>query len=481
MKKHHYKKVGMCGGILAVAYIIIAGLFTWHIDIQAKENLQYHQEYKEEFIDPGATATLSNYLIPFYHKKIDVVTVGEVHSDTEGTYDITYATSFLFHKKSIHCTVTVSDTKGPEITLMHKPDYYTPYNHPYEEEGYTAIDKTDGDMTSKVKSEIKDDTVIYTAVDSKGNSSTVTRKIPYDDRKGPEITFANGANEEILYLGRNFSPSYTAIDDVDGDITNKVQQTGAPNINAIGDYKLQYSVSDAHNNTTTTTYTVHVRPLPVNKNGPEDNKTIYLTFDDGPSPYTTKLLDTLDKYNIKVTFFTTSIKPNYNYMIAEEARRGHTIAVHTYTHNYGTVYSSSDNFWNDINQQLNVIIAQTGSSTNLLRFPGGSSNTVSRRYSTGIMSALASDVASKGMVYFDWNVSSGDAGGASTSEQVLNNVIAGVTACSNANKPSVVLQHDTQEFSVDAVDEIIEWGLANGYHFETLSQSSYTAHHPIAN
>ena len=93
------------------------------------------------------------------------------------------------------------------------------------------------------------------------------------------------------------------------------------------------------------------------------------------------------------------------------------------------------------------------------------------------MTKLAKMVQEKGFRYFDWNVDSNDAGGAKTSEEVYNNVIKGV----KGRKYSIVLQHDIHGFSVDAVDDIIEWGLANGYTFEALTPSSPTAHHKVNN
>ena len=92
------------------------------------------------------------------------------------------------------------------------------------------------------------------------------------------------------------------------------------------------------------------------------------------------------------------------------------------------------------------------------------------------MSTLTKEVENRGYKYFDWNVSSGDAGGTTTSDGVFNNVISTLREDS-----SVVLQHDTQGFSVDAVERIIIYGLQNGYTFETLDENSPGAHHGVNN
>ena len=126
---------------------------------------------------------------------------------------------------------------------------------------------------------------------------------------------------------------------------------------------------------------------------------------------------------------------------------------------------------NDIIQQ------QTGEKTDLLRFPGGLSNTVSATYCYGIMSQLVCAVEAKGLRYCDWNVSSGDAGEVNSSSQVVNNVINGI----KANNVSVVLQHDTREFSVDAVEEIIQWGLSEGYTSLPITDTTPMSHHKVNN
>ena len=203
---------------------------------------------------------------------------------------------------------------------------------------------------------------------------------------------------------------------------------------------------------------------------------MYLTFDDGPGPYTKKLLDILDKYGVKATFFVAGQKPAYHYMIGETYRRGHTIALHTYSHQY-SIYSSEDTYYADLKKIEDVCVEQTGVKPTIVRFPGGTSNTISRNYCKGIMTALTKSLSYHGYLYCDWNVSSGDAGGAKTKEEVANNVINGI----KRNNVSIVLQHDISSFSVDAVETIITWGLANGYTFLPMDENAPMVHHPANN
>ena len=210
--------------------------------------------------------------------------------------------------------------------------------------------------------------------------------------------------------------------------------------------------------------------------GDTSKKVIYLTFDDGPGPYTSWLLDILAEYDVEATFFVTGAASDYNSLIGRAYREGHSIGVHTYSHNYYDIYSSEQAFFNDFNAVQELIYQQTGSYTRLCRFPGGSSNTVSR-FNPGIMSRLGPGLESMGYRYFDWNVNSRDAEGARSASAVAENIIRG---CHGKNC-AVVLQHDIKAFSVEAVEQVLIWGLENGYSFLPLDVSSPVTHHDIAN
>lgn len=155
---------------------------------------------------------------------------------------------------------------------------------------------------------------------------------------------------------------------------------------------------------------------------------------------------------------------------------GHSIGVHTASHNYYDIYSSEEAFFADYDTAQEMILRQTGEYTQLSRFPGGSSNTVSS-FNPGIMSRLTQAVTDMGCKYFDWNVSSGDAGGTTDTNTVYKNIING---CSE-HKTSIVLQHDIKDYSVAAVEKVIIWGLENGYTFRPLELTSPGSHHAIAN
>ena len=299
--------------------------------------------------------------------------------------------------------------------------------------------------------------VVYHA---KQNGRVEDRAVTYvvKDLTAPEITL-EGGEEYVLLAGEEFEePGFAAEDNFDGDLTEMVEVTGEPD--PYRSFVLTYSVTDSNGNTSEIERHVSVEVG-------EDQKVMYLTFDDGPTAYTKRLLDVLDKYNVKATFFVTGNNEKYFYLIGEAFRRGHTIALHTYSHKY-SIYSSAEDYYEDLQKIQDVVVEQTGQEATIIRFPGGTSNATSKNYCDGIMSFLVEDVVEKGYVYCDWNVSSGDGGGATDEATVIQNVMN----YSARVKQAIVLQHDTQSFSVDAVDDIILYARSKGYVLLPLTEDS---------
>ena len=207
---------------------------------------------------------------------------------------------------------------------------------------------------------------------------------------------------------------------------------------------------------------------------PSGDRVCYLTFDDGPSANTLKILDILNNYGIKATFFVIdSADIGYVKNIHDA---GHTVGLHTAGHNYSQLYSSIDAYFNDLQQISDKVESIIGVKSTVMRFPGGSSNKVSAKYCKGIMSRLVTLVAERGYSYFDWNVSSGDAESNTPSYTYIRNCVLNGAK----NKNSIcVLMHDTaaKTTTVQALPEIIEGLAAMGYRFEALTPETYGYHH----
>jgi len=452
--------------ILVLAFLII--LATVQLKLVLNEGGEITLEYGQSYAEPGASAS-------FLFFDVDVASQGQVSSDQLGSYTITYTAKLLGKTATLQRTVNVVDTTAPTITLVHKDGSFTLPGHDYQEEGFVAEDNHDGDITDLVQRMVADGYVHYRVTDSSGNVTEVEREIIYNDITAPELTLLGNATV-YLKAGNSFTePGYTAIDDAEGDISAKVEVTTDFDKYTPGTYTVTYTVTDNYGNSSQAERKIVVSAVTQQPTVDPVGGVIYLTFDDGPSQHTPRLLEVLAKYNVKATFFVVGNAATSYY--DDIVNGGHAIAIHTNSHDYGKIYASEDAFFEDLYAVQNKIYQLTGVMTTLMRFPGGSSNAISKNYNVGIMSRLTKAVEAAGFQYFDWNVDSKDAGGAKTADEVYRNVINGV----KYNSASIVLQHDIHGYSVDAVERIIQWGLANGYTFEALTPSSPTAHHPINN
>ena len=158
---------------------------------------------------------------------------------------------------------------------------------------------------------------------------------------------------------------------------------------------------------------------------------------------------------------------------------GNQIAIHSFYHKYPQEYASKQAFFDDLQKISDLVYNETGVRTNIFRFPGGSSNTISRKYSPGIMTTLTKEVQEKGYCYFDWNVSSGDA---VSREQPKNTIIENCKKVPKSNT-IVVLLHDSavKNTTVDALPEIIAYYKSMGYSFGVLSEKTYPVHQKVNN
>ena len=233
--------------------------------------------------------------------------------------------------------------------------------------------------------------------------------------------------------------------------------------------------------TTTAKTTTEEKRKAENTSSSSEKGVIYLTIDDGPSTdITPKMLDILKEENVKATFFILNYNSTGEKIVKREVAEGHAVGIHGYSHDYKTIYKSDEAYMNNLNKLQAKIKESTGITSKITRFPGGSSNTVSKKYSAGIMSRLVKLVEKNGYKYYDWNISSGDAGGAKTSQAVYKNVTKGLSK----KKANVVLIHDFSgnTKTLNALRDIIQYGKSNGYEFRTLSyDSSLVCHHGVNN
>ncbi|MEG1176367.1 MAG: polysaccharide deacetylase family protein [Ruthenibacterium sp.] len=199
-------------------------------------------------------------------------------------------------------------------------------------------------------------------------------------------------------------------------------------------------------------------------------KVVYLTFDDGPSSTTELVLDVLKEKGVRATFFVVSADCNQKHLptLARTVAEGHVVGLHSHSHEYSDIYKSDDAFWNDIDRLRYAIAPYGCGNSMLLRFPGGSTNTVSRRYGgSELMTKLKAEAVEKGYRCFDWNVCGEDAvGNHPDASEIYSNVVRGASG----KAVCVVLLHDTAATrnSAAALPQIVEWFQNAGYRFDTL-------------
>ena len=188
----------------------------------------------------------------------------------------------------------------------------------------------------------------------------------------------------------------------------------------------------------------------------------------------------MKKYNVKATFFVTN--NGSDDVIKREYNEGHTVALHTATHQY-SIYQSTDTYFNDLNIVKDRVKRVTGYDAKYIRFPGGSSNTISKKYNVGIMSVLTKQVEEQGYRYFDWNVSVEDAGSCATKKVVDKNscVVNNFKNYLKPNQNNIVLLHDIKSYTAQSLGAMIQYGLDKGYTFKVINDDTPDCHHSVNN
>lgn len=456
-----------------ISFIILSFLVIFLIKPNIEENIIY-AEIGNEIVFPKTT---------YFFKDVtnSIKYQGEVNYNEIGEYEITLEIPIIFNRiYKQKMKLKIIDITPPEIIL--DEEVTLSYKDDYKNLDVKAIDNYDGDITSSItiyENKISENEleIIYTVSDSSLNKTSKTQKINLVDNIKPNIKL-NGSSKIVLNLNDKYEElGASAIDEKDGDLTNKIEILSNVDTSKIGNYSVTYKVKDSKGNEDVKKRIVEVKKIE-NKN--YDKKgVIYLTFDDGPSSdITPKILDILKKKNIKATFFILNYDDSKEHLVKREINEGHSVGIHGYSHNYTTIYQSLDSYMNNITILQNKIKNSTGYNTIITRFPGGSSNTVSK-FNPGIMTILTKEVVNRGYLYYDWNIDSDDAGRAKTKEKVYKNVINNLSK----TRPNVVLMHDFNNNykTLYALEDIIDYGINNGYVFETINENTPMVKHGVNN
>lgn len=193
----------------------------------------------------------------------------------------------------------------------------------------------------------------------------------------------------------------------------------------------------------------------------EDEKAVFMTFDDGPSELTPEFLKVLDSYGVNATFFVT-YQPQHEDIYKQIVNGGNAIQIHTATHAYNDIYTSVDAYMADFNKAYDYVSSVIGKKPTYFRFPGGSTN----NYGKAVVRDIARAMKERGFDFVDWNVSVGDGSASATKDSIIQKI----TAESEGKQHIVMLAHDsgTKSETLAALPQLIEYYKNNGYNFRTI-------------
>lgn len=280
-------------------------------------------------------------------------------------------------------------------------------------------------------------------------------------------TIASTSQQEVQNTTKSETNNTPATIDNNTNTTNTIETQSKPTENKTNENKTQTNKVSENKTAESKTITSNGKSI------------AYLTFDDGPSSITNSVLDILKKYNVKATFFVINSGSYNKTTLQREVNEGHTIGLHAYDHNYAIAYKDDNSYLDGIDKLRAKVKADTGFDSHYIRFPGGSSNTISKRYSKGIMSRITKTAKQRGYKYYDWNVDDDDAGSARTADDCYNNVVREL----RPNRSNIVLMHDfgTNKKILEALPRIIEYCQKNGYTMLPIDDNTPEIHHGISN
>lgn len=296
---------------------------------------------------------------------------------------------------------------------------------------------------------------------------------PVSMQKTPSFLLLEGGAEMEWPCGVPFcDPGFRALDR-DGQERNEQVQTQGQVVSwKPGEYELRYSFVDSEGCRLQRERRVRVVPAELPETVQRE-KVVYLSFDDGPCQNTREVLELLEKYDAKASFFVILNQKKYLDLLPEIREAGHSIGIHAYKHPYEWLYLSEESFFEDFMRAQEILYDYTGSYACISRFPGGS------RTANGYLSVKMEDgwkgveqrLADMGIRYYDWNMQI-EASRSGSSEQTFQNF------CQMLPEQSVpiVLQHDTRDYSVKALEKILQWGTENGYRFEAMDNTVPEVH-----
>ncbi len=458
-KKRFFTELGILIGLI----VCIVGVYLW---LNASRIHFVKGPYEVEI---NSVVDFSKFV-----ESVDEANIDELKIDIEkvnmkklGKYTVTYKIDDEEESIDVH----VIDSQPPKVELK---EIKVAVNQNVKAEDVIKEIKD----STKTEAQFKKDysfskagkqKVIVLVKDEADNETEVETTIEVvEDKKAPQII---GDYFSVPYGKEVDLKEYISVKDDYDSSPEFIIEKGDFNVNNAGEYKIKCTAKDFSGNKSEKTVTVKV----LGKD--EKEKVVYLTFDDGPSKYTPEVLEILDKYNAKATFFITGMNKNYRKYIGIANDKGHTIGLHTYSHEYSQVYKSTNDYFDDLEKIGNLAKEYIGYVPKYIRFPGGGSNTISRNYSKGIMTKLTKMVEDKGYIYYDWNAENGDGYSKMSKSEMIRR------GTSSQQNEVMILMHDAngKQATVDTLPQIIEYYQKRGYVFKAIDDKTFVPHQRVNN
>lgn len=397
------------------------------------------------------------------------VQVGKMDTSSIGTHKLLYHVA----QQSYTLTYQVVDTVAPTVEAkdidVYLPDKVKP-------EDFIVNIKDNSKTTVRFDKAYTFDKVgdvhVVLIVEDQGKNETKINATAHVMKDNEPPVLHNIENRTMMVNDSiDVVKDVYAEDNHDGKVAVKVDQDHLDTQHP-GSYKIQYEAVDKAGNKAIAPCTITVLP----KGDP--NKIMYLTIDAGPSSNTPKILDILQQFHVKATFFVSGQNPLDFAYIKHAYEQGHAIGLQTYSHDYAQVYASEQAYFADLAKIAYVVKGQIGSIPNIIRFPGGSSNTISSQYTKGIMSKLTKAVHEQGYQYYDWNCTSGDEDSSLHAAALLQ-----TSKTCGVQGPLMLLLHDhaAAKATVEALPAILTYYKKLGFTFETITTSVPGFHQSVKN
>lgn len=429
--------------------------------IEASGPKEITVECGTDYFDEGATA----YSVNSFGRTspLDTAVNGSVDTSKPGTYTVTYTTMYEGTQYTDTRTVKVVDSTKPTLKATIDEDEPSNWVTGPRDVKITATDNIDGDITSKIVKTEDAEKTIYSVTDSSGNKASLLLRAQ-EEVAPPVIEFSDGSALDVIYTYQDEEltmPRVFAIDGNDNELTEWIQTEGTYDIHTPGVYPIRYFLKNYLGEVVEARRTVVVEKLQNPDFIENPNKVIRLTFEGGPYASTSDILTILDKYNVKATFFVSCWNAQYLSLIQNEKKAGHAVGIYSYGSDLKEGYGDCDYFRRLTEYSQRTIESYTGSRATIMRFPGGSEEGINA--TEAIMSILRKEVGNWGLKYYDWTIDPSN--DINNSAGVYQSIVDSVSAGSS----NIIRLHDSSASTLGALENVIVWGLKNGYTFIPLA------------